>query len=107
MIICAYCKTQLPGHSFFCYQCGKKVSLPDETLVMVSIGPVLKSALRQKNQATVHYVEQGLPHEARPAPRLLQMYRSGAFNQPGVAENDANAMWKDGEDGELEDDVWL
>jgi len=89
MIICEYCQTQLPGHSLFCCQCGGKVRLPDETIIYANFGPALRSALKQKRQATIHYVGPGSP-------------RGRDFNNAAVTKKDIHFTWE-----EDDDDAWI
>jgi chloramphenicol 3-O-phosphotransferase len=104
MIICEYCQTQLPGHSFFCCQCGRKVHLPGETIVYANFGPALKLALRQKRQAITHYAGPGSPLDRKLEHELHQTYNNRAFNKPDVTANGIHITW---EEGEEEDDAWI
>jgi hypothetical protein len=105
MIICEYCQTQLPGHSLFCRQCGRKVRLPDETIIYANFGPALRSALRQKRPTMTRYAGPGSPIDRKLEHELHQTHNNRAFNKSALTANGGiHVTWEEGED---EDDTWI
>jgi hypothetical protein len=104
MIICRYCKSQLPDLSFFCGHCGEKVCFSDETQVNPPLDLTLKLALPQKSRATMHLTKYHLQNDPEPGHESHQTSKNRDCNRILVAENDVGASE---ENAEEEDDTWI